>query len=66
VIKTINKPIKNIIAQYQEERWEEEEEEGMETTFLKKNLIQESEGNEENGYPVLDSKKTIITLWNPL
>jgi hypothetical protein len=30
----------------------------METTLpLQKNLIQDSEGNEENGYPVLDSKK---------
>jgi hypothetical protein len=26
----------------------------------KNNLIQDSEGNEENGYPVLDSKKTKI------
>jgi hypothetical protein len=24
----------------------------METTLLKKNLIQDSEGNEEHGYPV--------------
>jgi hypothetical protein len=26
----------------------------------KNNLIQDSEGNEENGYPVLDSSKTKI------
>jgi hypothetical protein len=35
------------------------EEEGMETTLLKKkkNSIQDSVGNEENGYPVPDSTK---------
>jgi hypothetical protein len=27
---------------------------------LKNNLIQDSEGNEENGYPVLDSNQTKI------
>jgi hypothetical protein len=33
----------------------------METTLLKKNnLIQDSEVNEENGYPVQDPKKTMI------
>jgi hypothetical protein len=26
-------------------------------SLLKNNLVQNSEGNEENGYPVLDSKK---------
>jgi hypothetical protein len=34
VTKTTNKPIKNIVAQDQEEQWEEEK--GMETTLLKK------------------------------
>jgi hypothetical protein len=38
------------------EQWEEEK--GMETTlFLKNNLIQDSEGNEESGYSVPDYKK---------
>jgi hypothetical protein len=41
------------------ERWEEEK--GMETILPQKsNLIQDSEGNEENRYPVLDSNKTKI------
>jgi hypothetical protein len=41
------------------EQWEEEK--GMETTLPpQKNLIQDSEGNEENGYPVPDSNKTNI------
>jgi hypothetical protein len=36
------------------EQWEEEK--GMETILPPKNkLIYNSEGNEENGYPVLDS-----------
>jgi hypothetical protein len=42
-------------------RWEEEE--GMETTLLKKkkkSLIQDSEANEENRYPVHDPNKTMI------
>jgi hypothetical protein len=50
VTETTNKPIKNIIAQYQVEQWEEEK--GKETilpTPQKNNLIQDSEGNEENG-----------------
>jgi hypothetical protein len=34
MIKTTNLPIKNIVAQYQVERWEEENK--METTLLKK------------------------------
>jgi hypothetical protein len=36
------------------------EEEGMETTFLKKkkNFKQDSEGNEENRHPVPDPNKT--------
>jgi hypothetical protein len=29
-------------------------------TILPQNLIQDSEGNEKNGYPVLDSNKTKI------
>jgi hypothetical protein len=41
------------------ERWEEE---GMETTLLKKNSIQDSVGNEENGYPVPDLNKTMINV----
>jgi hypothetical protein len=32
------------------EQWEEEKR--METISLQNNLIQDSEGNEENGYPV--------------
>jgi hypothetical protein len=39
------------------EQWEEEE--GMETTPFKKNSIEDSVGNEENGYPVLDPKKQL-------
>jgi hypothetical protein len=43
------------------EQWEEEE--GMETTVLKKNYsIQNSVGNEENGYPVPDRNKTMINV----
>jgi hypothetical protein len=41
------------------EQWEEE---GMETTLLKKNSIQNSVGNEENGYPVPDFSKTKIIV----
>jgi hypothetical protein len=41
------------------EQWENEK--GMETILpLQNNLIQDSEGNEENGYTVLDSDKTKI------
>jgi hypothetical protein len=41
------------------EQWEDEKE--MQTTLPPKNkLIQESEGNEENGYPVPHSNKTKI------
>jgi hypothetical protein len=41
------------------ERWEEEK--GMETILPpKNNLIQESERNEKNGYPVPDSNKTKV------
>jgi formiminotetrahydrofolate cyclodeaminase len=40
------------------EQWEEEK--GMENILPKNNLIQDSEGNEENGYLVLDSNKTKI------
>jgi hypothetical protein len=42
-------------------QWEEEE--GMETTLLKKNFsIQNSVVNEENGYSVLDLNKTMINI----
>jgi hypothetical protein len=34
----------------------------METTLLKKNSIQDSVGNEENGYPVPDPNKTMINV----
>jgi hypothetical protein len=40
------------------EQWEEEK--GMETTLFKNNLIKDSERNEENRHPVLDSNKTKI------
>jgi hypothetical protein len=41
------------------ERWEEEK--GMETILHhQNNLVQDSEGKEENGYPVLHSNKTKI------
>jgi hypothetical protein len=59
-IKTTDDPIKNIVAQHQVERWEEKE--GIETTLIKKNSIQNSMGNEENGYPVPDPKKTMIKV----
>jgi hypothetical protein len=43
------------------EGWEEEER--METTLKKKkNSIQDSVGNEENGYPVPDPHKTMISV----
>jgi predicted metal-dependent hydrolase len=42
------------------EQWEEE---GMETTLLKKNnSIQDSVGNEQNGYPVRDHNKMMINV----
>jgi hypothetical protein len=46
------------------ERIQEEEEEEMETILLKKkkNSIRDSEGNEENGYPVPDPNKTMINV----
>jgi hypothetical protein len=37
-------------------------EEGMETTLLKKNSIQDSVRNEKNGYPVPDLNKTMINV----
>jgi hypothetical protein len=41
------------------EQWEEEE--GMETTFLKmNNSIEDSVENESNGYPVPDPNKAMI------
>jgi hypothetical protein len=40
------------------EQWEEAK--GMETTLFKNNLIKDSERNEENRHPVLDSNKTKI------
>jgi hypothetical protein len=44
------------------EQWEEEE--GMENTLFKSNSIQDSPGNEENGYPVPDPNKTMINVIN--
>jgi hypothetical protein len=41
------------------EQWEEEE--GLETTLLN-NSIQDSVGNEENGFPIPDHNKTIMSL----
>jgi hypothetical protein len=46
------------VAQHQVEQWEEEEEMG--TTLLKKNSIQDSVGNEENGHPVPYPNKIMI------
>jgi hypothetical protein len=37
------------------ERWKDEK--GMETILPPKKLVQDSQGNEENGYPVSDSNK---------
>jgi hypothetical protein len=34
----------------------------METTLLKKNSLQDSVGNEENGFPVPDLNKTMINV----
>jgi hypothetical protein len=43
------------------EQWKEEE--GIETTFLKKsNLMQDSVGNEKKGYPVHDPNETMINI----
>jgi hypothetical protein len=43
------------------EQWQEEE--GMETTFLKKNSsIQDSMENEEKSYPVSNPNKTMINV----
>jgi hypothetical protein len=36
------------------------DEKGMETILPQNNIIQDSEGNEENRYPVPDSNKTKI------
>jgi hypothetical protein len=48
VTETTNYPIKNIVAQYQVEQWENKR--GMETILSpQNNLIQDSGGNEENG-----------------
>jgi hypothetical protein len=45
------------------EQWGEEE--GMETTLLKKkNSIEDLVGNKENGYPVPDPNKTMINVTN--
>jgi replication fork clamp-binding protein CrfC len=38
----------------------------METTFLKKNSIQNLVGNEENGYPAPDLNKTMINVTKEL
>jgi hypothetical protein len=35
-------------------------------SLQKNNLIQESEGNEENGYPVPDPNKTMINNKEPI
>jgi hypothetical protein len=40
------------------EQWEEEK--GWKPFSLQNNLIQDTEGKEENGYPVQDSNKTKI------
>jgi hypothetical protein len=59
VTENANSIFKNIVAQYQVERWEDKKE--METILPpKNNLIQDSEGNEKNRYPVADSNKTNI------
>jgi hypothetical protein len=47
-----------IAYQYQVEQWEDEK--GMDPFSHQNNLIQDSEGNEENGYPVQDSNNTKI------
>jgi hypothetical protein len=59
VTETTNKPIKTIVAQYQVMwRWKSD---GNPSPHPKKKItIQDSEGNEENEYPVLDSNKTKI------
>jgi hypothetical protein len=49
------------VAQHQVERWEEERMEPNHS-LQKSNSIQDSVGNEENGYPVPDLKKTIINV----
>jgi hypothetical protein len=41
------------------EKWEEE---GMETTHIKKKLIQDSVVNEENGCPVPGTNRTMINI----
>jgi hypothetical protein len=38
----------------------------METTFLKKNSIQNLVGNEENGYPAPDLNKTMVNVTKEL
>jgi hypothetical protein len=53
MIETTNYPIKNIFKQHQVEQCEGKN--GMETILsFKNNLIQDSERNEENRYPVPD------------
>jgi hypothetical protein len=50
------------VTQHKQELWEEKK--GIENIPPPKktqNLIQDSEGNEENEYPVPDSKKTMIS-----
>jgi hypothetical protein len=39
---------------------------GNHSPLPQSNLIQDSEGNEENGYPVLDTNKTMIMPRNPM
>jgi hypothetical protein len=57
--ETTNEPIKNIVTQYQVEGWEDKKKDGNHS-HSKNYLIQDSEGNEENRYPVLDSNKMKI------
>jgi hypothetical protein len=57
VTETTNWPIKNSYT-IPTGKWEEEK--GTENIPPPNNLIQDSEGNEENGYSVLDSNKTKI------
>jgi small-conductance mechanosensitive channel len=43
-------------------KWSNGKKKGWETTHLKKNSIQDSVGNEENGNPVPDPNKTMINV----
>jgi hypothetical protein len=48
--------LSKILTKYQVEQWQDKKR--MKTILPKNNLIQDSEGNEENRYPVPDSNKT--------